>query len=154
MGMNTTRFREGGVEDTTVVFDCLKALATEEGHLTTFRLTETKLRDILSRQPNGVHVLLCENDRRLVGLAMWSERFSAYSGGAIMWLHDFYVVQASRREGIGQRLVNELRRIAQTQDYQRIEWYIHSDNDAARLFYKRVGGFKAEHIESWRLESM
>jgi hypothetical protein len=52
--MSMTGFREGGVEDTTIIFDCLKALATEEGHLTTFRLTETKLRDILSRRAESL----------------------------------------------------------------------------------------------------
>ena len=144
--MKASCFREGGVDDMPAMFDCLKALALDEGHEATFGLTEANLRDALSRQPNGIRVLICETDGRLAGLAMWSERFSAYSAGAIMWLHDLYVVPMFRRMGIGHSLVNELRRIAKTRDCQRIEWYIHSDNDAARLFYRTVGGFTHQSV--------
>jgi GNAT superfamily N-acetyltransferase len=152
--MSTISFRRGSADDTTVVFDCLKALAADEGHPTSFMLTEARLRDILSCQPSGMDILICDNDHQLIGLAMWSERFSAYSGGFIMWLHDFYVVPTFRRQRIGQSIFSELRRVARMQGYKRIEWYVHTNNDGAKRFYNKIGAVKADHIENWRLEDL
>lgn len=85
------------------------------------------------------HVLLAWDDDRLVGLASYSFLWPAAGVTRSIYLKELYVVQQSRRHGIGRLLMSELCRIALDNGCSRVEWTADTDNPAALRFYETLG---------------
>lgn len=147
----TVIFRAGGIQDCSLIYGYLRGLAIHEGTLASFKLTEEGLHDVL-QSSSAIHILIAEEDGVPIGLAMWSERFSAFSGGINMWLLELYVTDDYRGRGVGKKFFSELKSLAIERGYKRIEWFISIENETAKEFYRKMGGQKTTHTERWKIE--
>ncbi len=93
---------------------------------------------IFGPSPAG-RVLLAWDEARLVGFASHSFLWPAAGVTRSLYLKELYVVEASRRHGIGRLLMRELSRIALDSGCSRVEWTADADNPTAQPFYATLG---------------
>ncbi|MGW2082917.1 cyclophane-containing RiPP N-acetyltransferase HaaN [Streptomyces sp. NPDC001939] len=100
-----------------------------------------QVEDALFGSPPLASALLAKDETgNIVGLAAYSYLWPSAGSTHSLFLKELYIRDALRREGIGERLLNELRTIAAARPgCSRIEWMTDRDNPCARAFYKSLG---------------
>ena len=91
--------------------------------------------------PPLASALLVEDETgAIVGLAAYSFLWPAAGSTHSLFLKELYVRDTLRRQGVGARLMDELRAVATARPgCSRIEWMTDRDNPNARAFYKSLG---------------
>lgn len=144
-------FREASLDDCDFVFECLVELAAHEGQPEALKLSKDALREILSAGGAGTDFIILEVDHQPSGVAILCERFSPYSGGINWFLVDLYLKACVRGQGMGGLFMNHLKLLAKQRGYVLLEWFVDSQNDAAKQFYVRQGGERKMRSEHWSL---
>ncbi|MGW0711030.1 cyclophane-containing RiPP N-acetyltransferase HaaN [Streptomyces sp. NPDC002643] len=81
-----------------------------------------------------------EDGGGLVGLAAYSFLWPAAGSSHSLFLKELYVRDSLRRQGVGARLMGELRALAAARPgCGRVEWMTDRDSTGARAFYKSLG---------------
>jgi ribosomal protein S18 acetylase RimI-like enzyme len=94
----------------------------------------------------GARVLVAERAEDVVGAAsLWIKPDLAH-GDVVIEVPMLVVSGNTRRRGVGQLLVKEIRRIAAEENAALIELVATKENDVARAFYKSLGFIETEHI--------
>jgi GNAT superfamily N-acetyltransferase len=83
-----------------------------------------------------------------IGFALFFTNFSTFLTRPGIYLEDLFVLENHRRQGVGQALLTELRRIAEARGAGRLEWTVLDWNADAIAFYRRIG---ADVLPDWRL---
>lgn len=95
---------------------------------------------LFGSQPLASALLVEDETGDLVGLAAYSYLWPAAGSSHSLFLKELYVRDTLRRQGVGARLMDELRALATARPgCSRIEWMTDRDNPAARAFYKSLG---------------
>ncbi|MFD3483763.1 cyclophane-containing RiPP N-acetyltransferase HaaN [Streptomyces sp. NPDC058665] len=107
----------------------------------TFDERHAQVKEALFGSPPLASALLVEDENGdLVGLAAYSFLWPAAGSSHSLFLKELYVRDTLRRQGIGARLMAELRALAAARPgCSRVEWMTDHDNPSARAFYKRLG---------------
>ncbi len=87
----------------------------------------------------GSHILLAEEDRRVVGLLSYSIRVNLYHAGDTCLIEELVVEQPARGRGIGGQLLEALFRQLASQNCVEVSVTTLSDNQRAIAFYKSHG---------------
>ena len=87
-----------------------------------------------------------EEDKIIVGLAMYYIRFSTWKGQR-MYLEDFIVTKQARGKGIGKLLFDKLVQVAKEEKFCGISWQVLYWNEPAINFYKKY--YNAAIEEGW-----
>lgn len=101
----------------------------------------SQVEEALFGSPPLASALLVEDESGdIVGLAAYSFLWPAAGSSHSLFLKELYVRDTLRRQGIGARLMDELRAIAAARPAcGRVEWMADSDNPGARAFYASLG---------------
>ncbi len=113
--------------------DFYKAPQPDEARLQGF------LDQLEANSSRGVQ-LVAEQDDRLVGFASLFASFDTLVAAEILVMNDLFVMEAQRRQGVGQALFDASRRYAREHGYVRLDWVTATGNQVARRFYDRNGG--------------
>jgi GNAT superfamily N-acetyltransferase len=84
-------------------------------------------------------VLLARDAGRAVGVAALSFVWSLEHGGLSAWLDELFVVPERRGRGIGQSLLEEVRRIARVAGCLGIDLEVQAGHERADHLYERAG---------------
>ena len=87
----------------------------------------------------GLHGLVAERDRRLVGLAHYSHTISSWQVNPDVYLEDLFVESLVRGQGVGRALIEHLDGLANLEGSEHLWWQTHQDNAVARRLYDSVG---------------
>ncbi|MFG3176244.1 GNAT family N-acetyltransferase [Streptomyces sp. NBC_01696] len=100
-----------------------------------------QVEEALFGSPPLASALLVEDEAGdLVGLAAYSFLWPAAGSSHSLFLKELYVRGTLRRQGVGARLMDELRALAASRaGCSRVEWMTDRDNPNARAFYKSLG---------------
>ena len=143
MSTITTRFATP--DDVPTILEFIKRLAAFENELEAVQTTpEDLLRDGFGPQPR-FEVLIAELDREPVGFALFFLTYSTWEGRPSLYLEDLYVVQSTRKHGVGRQLMAKLAAIAVERGYRRLDLQV-LDWNPARKFYHRLA---MDHMQDW-----
>ncbi|MDX3749599.1 cyclophane-containing RiPP N-acetyltransferase HaaN [Streptomyces sp. AK08-02] len=101
----------------------------------------SQVEEALFGSPPLAAALVVEDETgEIVGLAAYSFLWPAAGSSHSLFLKELYVRDTLRRQGVGARLMDELRALATARPgCSRIEWMTDRDNAGARAFYKSLG---------------
>ena len=84
-------------------------------------------------------ILIAKHENRVVGMITMQRLISSAAGNFIGQMEDLVVKEDYRKMGIGSRLINKMRYIAQNRGYKRIQLAADVNNENALQFYNRRG---------------
>ncbi|MFF3060191.1 cyclophane-containing RiPP N-acetyltransferase HaaN [Streptomyces sp. NPDC057909] len=101
----------------------------------------SQVEEALFGSPPLASALLVEDENGdIIGLAAYSFLWPAAGSSHSLFLKELYVRDTLRRQGVGARLMKELRTIAAARPgCSRVEWMTDRDNPIARGFYRSLG---------------
>ncbi|WP_063735286.1 cyclophane-containing RiPP N-acetyltransferase HaaN [Streptomyces sp. RTd22] len=111
--------------------------------------------EALFGSPPMVFALVVEDETGdLAGLAAYSFLWPAAGSSHSLFLKELYVRDTLRRQGVGARLMDELRALAAARPgCSRVEWMTDRDNADARSFYKSLGFAEFDGKIVYRVET-
>jgi ribosomal protein S18 acetylase RimI-like enzyme len=115
----------------------------------------SQVEEALFGSPPLASALLVEDQAGdIVGLAAYSFLWPAAGSSHSLFLKELYVRDTLRRQGIGGRLMDELRALAAARPgCSRVEWMADRDNPGAPAFYESLGFKKCDGKIVYRIES-
>ena len=84
-------------------------------------------------------VLLAVRDTEIVGMLMAQRTLSSFWGREACNIHDLYLVESARGEGLGRRLMDACADHARALGCGRLTLEVNADNEAARSLYRSLG---------------
>ncbi|MBT2509830.1 GNAT family N-acetyltransferase [Streptomyces sp. ISL-98] len=114
---------------------------TTDADIQPFDERQSQVEEALFGSPPLASALLVEDEAGdIVGLAAYSYLWPSAGSTHSLFLKELYVRDTLRRQGIGVRLMNELRAIADARPgCSRVEWMTDRVNPDARAFYQALG---------------
>ena len=82
--------------------------------------------------------LVYEQDNKIIGLAHYRKMPSPLRGKYIGFLDDLYVDPKHRRNGIGKKLIKELKVISSRNNWNLMRWITRDDNTTAKSLYEKL----------------
>jgi GNAT superfamily N-acetyltransferase len=82
--------------------------------------------------------LVCELDGNVVALAHFRRMPRPLKGKDIGFLDDLFVDPKYRGKKIGEKILNELKKISKSRGWNLIRWITHDDNFRAKSLYDKV----------------
>jgi GNAT superfamily N-acetyltransferase len=144
--------RDAGPEDAGTILGLIRELAAFEQEPDAVVATEADLRrDGWGAVPR-FYCRLAVLDHVVCGYALWFFNYSTWRGRVGLYLEDLYVTPAARGQGVGERLVRDVARIALGQGAGRLDFNV-LDWNPARGFYARLGIHELAGWRPYRLEA-
>jgi GNAT superfamily N-acetyltransferase len=130
--------------DVATILRFVRELADYEREADKVVATEPLLHDALFSTPPAAEALIAERDGVAIGMALFFQNFSTWTGLRGLYLEDLYVTPAARGTGAGTALLKRLARIAKDRGCQRFEWLVVTWNTPAIDFYRSLGAVSME----------
>ena len=93
----------------------------------------------------GALVLFAKADNKYVGICTCFYAYSTFLAKPLLNVHDIYVEEAYRGNGIARKLLETVEEIAEKENCGKITLEVRKDNLNARDLYKRQGFKEAPH---------
>lgn len=103
-------------------------------------------------ESTGKDLLVARFEGEVVGMVTMQRLISSAEGDYIGQIEDLVVKEAYRKMGVGSRLINKMRAIAQEYGYKRIQLAADEDNANALQFYSRRG-FHRTHLRIYHYKA-
>ena len=85
---------------------------------------------------NGLVVVI---DKKLAGYLLYHSGYDTDKGIRFLYIADLYVRPEYRRQGVGRKLIEELKKIARKKGAKKLFWTVFAYNRIARKFYWHIG---------------
>lgn len=138
--------------DVPALLRLIVALAVYEREPDAVKATPASLAETMFGPDAKVFAHLAEQDGNVVGVALWFETYSTWTGRPSLYLEDLFVDPTARGAGAGRALFRALAHEALDRGCARIDWAVLDWNEKARGFYRALGGFHSTGWEPWRIE--
>lgn len=138
--------------DVPAIYALIVALAVYEDEPDAVQATPGTLAETMFGPGAMVYAHLAEQDGAVVGVALWFETYSTWTGRRSLYLEDLFVDPAARGAGAGRALFRALAIEAKARDCARIDWAVMEGNDTARGFYTALGAHLSTGWEPWQIE--
>lgn len=143
--------RQGEARDAQQILDLIIELAVFEKLPNEVDLTvEDLLRDGFSSNPKFKTFVAEDDDKKIIGMTLFYERYSTWKGKAIH-LEDLMVTQSKRGIGAGKALYGAVLKYAHDNGYKRVAWEVLDWNEGAIKFYESTG---AKILDGWQVVQM
>ncbi|MBB4227130.1 GNAT family N-acetyltransferase [Rhizobium mongolense] len=138
--------REAVREDAATLLGFIRELAIYEKAEHEVAATIQKIEESIFGTNSVSSALICEQDSRPVGMAVWFFNYSTWQAKNGLYLEDLYVTPAARGLGAGKALLKRLAEIALETGCGRFEWSVLDWNEPAIRLYEAIG---AEPMNEW-----
>ncbi|SCW49974.1 Acetyltransferase (GNAT) family protein [Rhizobium mongolense subsp. loessense] len=140
------KIREAVREDAATLLGFIRELAIYEKAEHEVAATIQKIEESIFGTNSVTRALICEQDSRPVGMAVWFFNYSTWQAKNGLYLEDLYVTPAARGLGAGKALLKRLAEIALETGCGRFEWSVLDWNEPAIRVYEAIG---AEPMNEW-----
>jgi GNAT superfamily N-acetyltransferase len=137
--------------DTPIISSLIRELSEYERLAHAVDFEEARLHEHLFGPRPYAEVILAEDDRAVVGFALFFHNFSTFRGRPGIYLEDLFVRPEYRGRGHGKALLLELARLAVERDCSRVEWSVLNWNEPAIEFYRALGAVPMTEWTGYRL---
>jgi GNAT superfamily N-acetyltransferase len=142
--MNETNIRAAEARDLPSVVGLVRALADFEKLEGPDEAAARRLTDDFAA--GRYSLLVADDGERIVGYALYFFTYSTFLARPSLYLEDLFVHPGARGQGIGERFMRALAKVAVERGCGRFEWTVLDWNVDAQKFYRRLG---AEVMSSW-----
>jgi len=147
------KIREVIPEDSQTIFDFIMELAIYEKLPNAVKTTVKEIKDSIFAQNSTVKALICEEDGKAIGYAVYFYNYSTWLGKNGIYLEDLYVNESKRGKGAGKAMIKYLAKKAISENCGRFEWACLDWNTPSREFYESLGAVALNEWIGYRLES-
>lgn len=144
--------RRAGPGDVAAVLALIVALAVYEREPDAVQATEASLQETLFGADAQVFAHVAILDGAIVGVALWFQTYSTWTGRPSLYLEDLFVSAAARGHGAGRALFTALAQEARARNCARIDWAVLDWNETAAGFYRSIGATPSTGWQPWRIE--
>ncbi|MBU2897461.1 GNAT family N-acetyltransferase [Vibrio hepatarius] len=149
--MKNISIREAYIEDTQIILQFVKELATYEKAQQEVKTTLVELEESLFSEHSTAHAIICMANDKPVGFAVYFYNFSTWLGKNGLYLEDLYVSPEYRNLGAGKAILKYLANLALQKNCGRFEWSVLDWNQPAIDFYHSVGAVAQDEWITYRL---
>ncbi len=143
--------RPATIEDVPLILQFICELADYERMLEDVVTTEEMLRESLFGHRPAAEVILCFEEEKAAGFALFFHNFSTFRGRPGIYLEDLFVRPAYRGKGYGKMLLQALARLCMERNCARLEWSVLDWNTPSIEFYKSLGAVAMDEWTVFRL---
>ena len=143
MNITIERFQP---RDTAAVLALLGEFAEYENLTKHLEVTEKRIEAAFFDEGSTVEGLVARSGSDLIGYAFFFPNFASFRGQRGFYLEDIYVTEHARGKGVGEALLRELARLAESRGYERVDFLVLDWNESAIRFYKKLGA-EMDHSE-------
>jgi len=141
------RIRRAISEDLLTIHQLIRDLALYERALEMAQATPEQIRDSFFSDAPIVFCDLVENDdREVVGFAVWFLNYSTWTGTHGIFLEDLFIKPEFRGHGYGKSLLVHLAQECVAKGYHRLNWSVLDWNQPSIDFYRSLG---ADALDEW-----
>jgi len=144
--------RRAGPGDVADMLALIVALAVYEREPDAVQATEASLHETLFGRGAQVFAHVAVLDGAVIGVALWFQTYSTWTGRPSLYLEDLFVSPAARGTGAGRALFRALAREAVARNCARIDWAVLEWNETAAGFYRTLGAAPSTGWQPWRIE--
>jgi GNAT superfamily N-acetyltransferase len=137
--------RPATAEDVPTLLALIRALAAYEHAEDKVMADEATLRSEGFGDRPAFEAIIAYADGRPAGFALFFHNFSTWVGRRGLYVEDLFVEEWARGQGLGERLLAELAKIALARGCRRLDLSVLRWNPA-RAFYERIG---LRHLDEW-----
>jgi ribosomal protein S18 acetylase RimI-like enzyme len=127
------------MEDADDIFSALVGIAKTVKELHKLKATVDDIRHFGFGEAPAFETLIAEIDGRFAGCCLYFASFSTWFGHPGVYVQDFYVAEAFRGRGVGERLLQRLAAVTRQRGGCYIRLAVDTQNYRAQAFYTRVG---------------
>jgi GNAT superfamily N-acetyltransferase len=138
--------RRFGRGDVAAVLGLLREFADFEKLTDYLEVTEERIERAFFVDGSTVEGLVAVSADTMVGYAFFFPNFASFRGQRGFYLEDIYVTKHARGKGVGEALLRELARLAESRGYERVDFLVLDWNESAMRFYKKLGA-EMDHSE-------
>ncbi|XPV67435.1 MAG: GNAT family N-acetyltransferase [Halarcobacter sp.] len=144
--------RDALASDSQVIYDFIIELAVYEKEPNAVKTTVEETREKIFGKDSTVKAIICEEDGKAIGHAIYFYNYSTWLGKNGIYLEDLYVTESKRNIGAGKAMLKHLARKALEEDCGRFEWSCLDWNTPSRKFYESIGAVSLDEWVGYRLE--
>ncbi len=136
------------IEDVPLILNFIKELAEYEKVAHEVVATQETLRETLFGENPHAEVIIGHLNETPVAFALFFHNFSTFLGKPGIYLEDLFVRPEARGNGIGQKMLAYLAKLAKDRHCSHMRWCVLDWNESAIGFYKRMG---ATAMDQWKI---
>ncbi|WP_018984859.1 GNAT family N-acetyltransferase [Salinimonas chungwhensis] len=149
--MRNYTIRQAREADAALILDFIIELAKYEKAENEVEATEQDIVNTLFGAQATSHCLICENNDKPVGFAVYFYNYSTWQGQNGLYLEDLFVSPDERGKGAGTALLKYLANLALEKSCGRFEWSVLDWNKPAIDFYDSIGAQPKNEWLGYRL---
>ncbi|MCF6434496.1 GNAT family N-acetyltransferase [Pseudoalteromonas sp. MMG022] len=138
-------------QDAATILNFINDLAVYEKEPDAVLNTVSEIEEKLFCEHAKAHALICEQDGKAIGFAVYFYNYSTWLGKHGLYLEDLYVAQDKRGNGAGKAIMQYLAQLALANDCGRFEWVVLDWNKPAIDFYNSIGAKPQDEWIIYRL---
>lgn len=148
--IDNLRLKKAKIEDTGLILDLIKEIATYEKMIDQVVATEESLKESIFNKKEA-EVLLVELNKEVIGYVLYFFNYSTFIGRGGFYLEDIYIKEQYRKNGYGKAIFKVLGKIAYENGCERMEWACLNWNKPSIEFYKSLGAVGMDEWTVYRL---
>lgn len=148
--MKAFNIRPARPDEAGVILDLIKQLAVYERCENDVVADEATIRQSLFVE-RSAEVVLAEEERMVVGFALFFHNFSTFVGRKGMYLEDLFVIPEKRGLGYGKALLKYVAKLAVQRNCGRMEWICLDWNEPSLRIYRSIG---AVPMSEWTVQRL
>lgn len=143
---SSVRFRLTTPEDTPSILEMITKLAAYEHAEDEVEATPEILRTWMFEKRAAEAVVVEHDEAGVVGIAVFFQNFSTWTGKGGMYLEDLYIDEPYRGQGTGRALMAYLAALCAERGWVRLDWSCLDWNEPSLGFYQSI---HANRMDEW-----